>query len=75
MPRCEPDERDLAELTVEELEAEEVIVLPDREALSPINPHLATPAHPAFIPPQPDTPAHGLDPRDLTPPSQEPEPR
>jgi len=75
MPRREPDERDLAELTVEELEAEEVIVLPDREALSPINPHLATPAHPAFLPPQPDTPAHGLDPRELTPPTQETEPR
>jgi len=74
MLRCEPDERDLAELTIEELEAEGAIVLPDREALSPINPHLAIPANPAFIAPQPGTSVHGTDPRELTPPSQEPEP-
>jgi len=74
MPRQQPEGRDLADLTVEELEAEEAIVLPDREALSLINPHLATPANPAIIPAQPDEPAHGVDPHDLTPPHQEPQP-
>jgi hypothetical protein len=72
MPRRQPDERDLADLTVEELEAEEAIILPDREALSLINPHLVTPASPAIIiPAQPGDSAHGTDLHELTPPHQE----
>jgi len=73
MPREKPDERDLAELTVEELEAEEAIILPDREALSLINPHLPTPASTAtLIPTQPVDPADETDPREPMPPHQEP---
>jgi hypothetical protein len=74
MPQRDPDERDLGELTIEELEAEEAIILPHREALSPINPHPAIPANHAFLPHQPGTLAHGTDPHELTPPAQEPEP-
>jgi len=74
MPREKPDERDLAELTVEELEAEGALVLPDREALSLINPHFPNPASTAtIIPAQPVDPAHEADPHELTPPEQEPQ--
>jgi len=69
MPPEKHDERDLAELTVEELEAEEALVLPDREALSLINPHLPTPASTATInSTQPDDPADEATPRESVPP-------
>jgi hypothetical protein len=74
MPHEKRDERDLAELTVEELEAEEAIILPDREALSLINPHLPTPATTVTIfPTQPAEPGHEADPRELPPLDQEPQ--
>jgi len=69
MPQEKHDGRDLAELTVEELEAEEALVLPDREALSLINPHLPTPASTTtIIPTQPDDPTDEAEPRESMPP-------
>jgi len=74
MPQEKPGKRDLAELTVEELEAEEALILPDREALSLINPHLPTPATAAIIiPAQPADPGHEADPRGPLRPDQEPQ--
>jgi hypothetical protein len=74
MPREKPDARDLAELTIEELEAEEAVILPNREALSLINPHLPNPASSAtLIPAQPDEPSDELDPPEPPPSHQEPQ--
>jgi len=73
MPLEKPEERDLAELTIAELEAEEALILPDRAALSLINPYLPTPAATVtIIPAQPVDPAHGADPRESMPVDQEP---
>jgi hypothetical protein len=74
MPREKPDEQDLAELTIEELEAEEAIILPDREALSLINAHLPNPATTStLIVTQPVEPADETDPRESMPNHQEPQ--
>jgi len=46
MPQDQRDVRDLEDLTVEELEQQEALELPNREALSIIAPHLPSPADP-----------------------------
>lgn len=50
MPQDTPAERDLEELTVEELEAQEALTLPDRAALSLISVYPTVPVDPATMP-------------------------
>jgi hypothetical protein len=46
----EPSPRDLGDLTVEELEQQGAVELPDRESLSLIKPHPAIPTVPSALP-------------------------